>query len=702
MPEYAEYPLMNNLKADIRNIGMEPQLIPLVDHIASQRINMFTTAITQAMIPDGREMPSVASGKERDFMNYTFNSGRFTQNAVTLAVIPIYRVGVGSDPIPYCPAYVLVYLGEEDNLVHSMYVSTYVQGTNGFGYDQELDIAPGVFVPKGSCVAHAKTVVGSRYCLGVNLNVCYGTFKETVEDAFAISRSAAKKLTTTGYKTLVINVQKNMIPVNLYGDIGHFKFLPELGEKVREDGVVCAFRQVDDLSYISDMTAEALSGAFYLHDDVYYAQHPDATLVDIRVVRNPSNKVKTPSYVFAQTEKYERETIDFHRRIIQVYEQECLKKSRGIGKEFNVLVTKAAETLGTIPKQRAFGKVRRSPSKYTRKNDVIGFMELILTLRYKMPISLASKITGRSGDKGVISAIIEDRDMPVDDYGNRADIIMAPETIVNRMNLSQLYETFINYVSGFIIRRMKTMTVDAAYEYLLGYMEDINPEYAKLIRTQVIKTQGDREMLVKNTLDNDQIILVVPPFLNTINEEWVLCMKEKYGIEPTPIEYNLRDKNTGKLIRRVRTERSFYIGKKYVYVLCKIPYCTSSGIGYVNQWGVPIAVRDQNNKNLYPIALTTIREGEDENRNLMLSLSPRLAFRVLSLYANSPQSTQKAADTLLSEEYPTRIDWFDITDADLRKNNQIIKGFQSMMTTCGIDVRNPIATAEEIERFANN
>lgn len=702
MPEYAEYPLMNNLKADIRNIGMEPQLIPLVDHIASQRINMFTTAITQAMIPDGREMPSVASGKERDFMNYTFNSGRFTQNAVTLAVIPIYRVGVGSDPIPYCPAYVLVYLGEEDNLVHSMYVSTYVQGTNGFGYDQEIDIAPGVFVPKGSCVTHAKTVVGSRYCLGVNLNVCYGTFKETVEDAFAISTSAAKKLTTTGYKTLTINIQKNMIPVNLYGDIGHFKFLPELGEKVREDGVVCAFRQVDDLSYISDMTPEALSGALYLHDDVYYAQHPNATLVDVRVVRNPSNKVKTPSYVFAQVEKYERETTDFHRRIIQVYEQECLKKSRGIGKEFNVLVTKAAETLGTIPKQRVFGKVRRSPSKYTRKSDVIGFMELILTLRYKMPISLASKITGRSGDKGVISAIIEDRDMPVDDYGNRADIIMAPETIVNRMNLSQLYETFINYVSGFIIRRMKTMTVDAAYEYLLGYMEDVNPEYAKLIRTQVIKTQGDREMLVKNTLDNDQIILVIPPFLSTINEEWVLRMKEKYGIEPTPVEYNLRDKNTGKLIRRVRTEKSFYIGKKYVYVLCKIPYCTSSGIGYVNQWGVPIAVRDQNNKNLYPVALTTIREGEDENRNLMLSISPRLAFRILSLYANSPQSTQKAADALLSEEYPTRIDWFDITDADLRKNNQIIKGFQSMMTTCGIDVRNPIATTEEIERFANN
>ena len=46
--------------------------------------------------------------------------------------------------------------------------------------------------------------------------------------------------------------------------------------------------------------------------------------------------------------------------------------------------------------------------------------------------------------KGTLSKIIKAQDMVVDDFGNRADIVIAPEAIVNRMNLGQLWEHFLD------------------------------------------------------------------------------------------------------------------------------------------------------------------------------------------------------------------------------------------------------------------
>ena len=698
------YPLMRNLKADLRNMGLEPMLVPLADHTSSQRLNMYTTGITQAIIPDGREMPLVFSGKEYNFMQYTFNATRLEQNAVTVATIPLYRTNTGSDPIKYCPMYVMVYYGEQDEQMHSMYVYSYTQGTNGFGYDLEIDkkyFAPGTFIPKDTCISHSKAVIDNRYCLGTNLNICYGTFKETVEDAFAISESAAKKLEATGYTTLLIRVPKNAVPLNLYGDLSTYKFLPELGDDIREDGIVCGFRRVDETTYITDMTDLALLKPQHEHDTLYYLPKPHARLINIRIDKNVNKKVKTPDYMFAQSFKYENEQIEYYKRILSVYENECVKKGIKPSLEFISLVDNAAKYLGTVPGMKVFGRTRKSPSKLSRKNEPIGFIDYTLTFRYKIPVSLGSKATGRSGDKGVVSKIIPDKYMPHDDYGNCADVLMAPETVPNRMNVSQLYEVFLNFVSGFVIRKMKEVTVDKAYKILIEWMTDVNYEYGKMIDERVCLTQGDREQLVHDTLNNNCIMLFVPPMLENITPEWVIKIRDKYNVRPTPITYYVTD-DDNNVIRKVRTRKSFIIGKKYIYVLCKIPYVTSSGLGYVNQWGVPIAVRDQINKSMYPVALTAIREGEDETRCLIMSISSRLAFRILAIHANAPYITQKCAEELLSNPHPSQIEWFNVTDHDLRNNNQMSKALTSMLLTCGIDIRDTIVPDDEIGKFKDN
>ncbi len=58
-------------------------------------------------------------------------------------------------------------------------------------------------------------------------------------------------------------------------------------------------------------------------------------------------------------------------------------------------------------------------------------------------ISVGDKLAGRHGNKGVISRILPEEDMPYDKDGNPVDIILTPLGVPSRMNLGQIYETHL-------------------------------------------------------------------------------------------------------------------------------------------------------------------------------------------------------------------------------------------------------------------
>jgi len=58
-------------------------------------------------------------------------------------------------------------------------------------------------------------------------------------------------------------------------------------------------------------------------------------------------------------------------------------------------------------------------------------------------VSVGDKLAGRHGNKGVISRILPEEDMPFDADGNPVDIILTPLGVPSRMNLGQIYETHL-------------------------------------------------------------------------------------------------------------------------------------------------------------------------------------------------------------------------------------------------------------------
>lgn len=63
-----------------------------------------------------------------------------------------------------------------------------------------------------------------------------------------------------------------------------------------------------------------------------------------------------------------------------------------------------------------------------------------ITVAQVRNVSVGDKLAGRHGNKGVISRILPEEDMPYDEHGNPVDVILTPLGVPSRMNLGQILE----------------------------------------------------------------------------------------------------------------------------------------------------------------------------------------------------------------------------------------------------------------------
>ena len=66
---------------------------------------------------------------------------------------------------------------------------------------------------------------------------------------------------------------------------------------------------------------------------------------------------------------------------------------------------------------------------------------------YKSILKAGDKLSGRSGNKGVVSMVIKDKDMPQDESGSPLDVIFGGAGVVSRQNPAQLIEAGLSEVA---------------------------------------------------------------------------------------------------------------------------------------------------------------------------------------------------------------------------------------------------------------
>ena len=84
------------------------------------------------------------------------------------------------------------------------------------------------------------------------------------------------------------------------------------------------------------------------------------------------------------------------------------------------------------------------PAKLDKIDDKRSHVKMLLT--YKAPLAVGDKIAGRSGNKGIISKIIPDDEMPRTEDGKPIDVIMGGAGIASRQNPAQVIEATLGAV----------------------------------------------------------------------------------------------------------------------------------------------------------------------------------------------------------------------------------------------------------------
>ena len=82
----------------------------------------------------------------------------------------------------------------------------------------------------------------------------------------------------------------------------------------------------------------------------------------------------------------------------------------------------------------------------------------------KRKISVGDKMAGRHGNKGVVSRILPQEDMPFLEDGTPLDIVLNPLGVPSRMNIGQVLEVHLGYAAAALGWKVMTPVFDGAHE----------------------------------------------------------------------------------------------------------------------------------------------------------------------------------------------------------------------------------------------
>ena len=91
----------------------------------------------------------------------------------------------------------------------------------------------------------------------------------------------------------------------------------------------------------------------------------------------------------------------------------------------------------------------------------------------KRKISVGDKMAGRHGNKGVVSRILKQEDMPFLPDGTPLDIVLNPLGVPSRMNIGQVLEVHLGYVARALGWKIATPVFDGAHEQDIRELYDI-------------------------------------------------------------------------------------------------------------------------------------------------------------------------------------------------------------------------------------
>lgn len=647
------------LESDIRLIGAGAMLTPFIKEDSASRVQMATQQTSQAVVLANPDIPRVLHGMEQQ-MGGTAMNVTMPCDATIKRVIKLHNRAASAQGKAKHMA--IIYQNFDTGVYGILDVPTYCSTQDTFGYPLSLTPAgkglhTNQAIRKGTVLAVTPSVKeGGIYTTTLNLNILNISLPHVIEDGFLISKSVAERAAPYYVVKHRVTWGRKNFPVNIYGNETNFKPHPDVGEKVRDDGLLIATRKFDPMFDAIGMHKDNLSQVDTVHDRKVYVE-PGAEVIDVKVIDTTGDKrgkPYTPEGMERQAKQYYDQSVLFADTLIEWYLQ--VKREEPNAKFEPHLQRSIAEAYGANPNAPDRKRVRQhyrekvGNVKRVSKKQQLDEYTVEITLGYRKPIKLGAKLASMHGSKGVVCAIAEDEDMPVDEFGVRVDACLFSRSVIARMNTGQLSEQFINATQRDVsndFRGMYLTDKSKAWEYLLGFYKFASPKiYDKLCGFSFNSARAEKHMATVNA--NGTYLTLPSDGSWAIEDIYKGCMAYR-----VPNKGRIKVKTFDGHIET--TKYPMLIGEEAIMVLEKTshkPFAVAAAAR--NNFGLP-ATTNSATKHATPVNHNAARAwGEAERRQISANLGNDIVAEMADRTGN-PETAAMVIQNAFDAKNPARI-----------------------------------------------
>ena len=359
-------------------------LNPFIQHISSSRIQMFSSHVGQRLTIEGATVRNIQTGIEREYGKYTFRIEMPCDGEI-LEVIERYPNTIGLNSITENPQTTVVYENCETKEIGIIDIVSYCCNHQYFGFKYERkaglnQLRVNSFIKAGTVFLDSPAIKDEGdYAYGIEANVAYMTHPAVAEDGVLISDALLPKLGFRTYESRPIEWGKKKYALNLYGDENNYKPFPDIGDYIREDGLLMALRSFEpaELSVV-EQGINSTRGVDFTFDTTIYANGPKGRIIDIRINHDLADANYAAIHMDAQVQKYDNARRQYYLKVMDVWKR--LKARRGdalqITKEFHQLVMVAQSVITEGTKQRVNKLYRKAPLDIYRVEFIIEYLTI--------------------------------------------------------------------------------------------------------------------------------------------------------------------------------------------------------------------------------------------------------------------------------------------------------------------------------------
>jgi hypothetical protein len=635
---------------------------------------MMSSHISQTLVINGSTERYCQTGMEREFGKYTFSikvpGDPNTEGGIeVIRVIERYPSKIGKDAIKFNPQSLIIYEDVNTKEIGIINIPTYCSYHQYFGFEYKAkpalsDIRIGAFIPAGTILMDSPSITDNGgYKFGRECNIAFMTHPAVSEDGIMVNSDVLKHFAFKTYENRVVEWGSKRFPLNLYGDENNYKPFPDIGDRIRADGILMCLRNYDKELAVVEQNVSAMMEPDMIFDKITYAGGEGGKVIDVKIHHNSqTTQNNLGANIDAQADKYNDAKYKFYQDILDEYHR--LKRERGdnlrITPELHRFIVEGLAVLDTDP-QKLIKLYRHAPLDDYRIEFVI---------EYEIKPTIGFKLTDLAGGKGVIVKVEAPENMPVDEAGNRADMVMDPNSTISRMNIGRMYEQYINAASRDLVKKIsvelgvvkgekgllaKLSKLDASndtvfnksWDYLLEYYHIVSPKmYTWFIGGEY---KGTRAEHLKEVI-NSGIYLFMPPDNDPESTDIIRMLEKHYKPTYGPVSY-VGDSGT-----RVTTKKPVRIGSMYIVLLEKTgDDWTAVSSGKLQAFGV-LAQVTNSDKFSQPSRNQAIRAlGESEVRIYTAYCGGKVTADILDRN-NNPDTHRAILDSILESETPTNIE----------------------------------------------